>query len=117
MSPIPKSSKEIVKNCKSSLDELKAIDVCSFEVEEISSFTSFLKVASGTSGRHIQSIADKVIENLNDQYPGMKDRLVDGDRIKLEISVAIDGEISTLGMIDKVSEISEIHFLPAIAGG
>ena len=39
--PIPKSSKEIVKNCKSSLDELKAIDVCSFEVEEISSFTSF----------------------------------------------------------------------------
>ena len=47
----------------------------------------------------------------------MKDRLVDGDRIKLEISVAIDGEISTLGMIDKVSEISEIHFLPAIAGG
>ena len=47
----------------------------------------------------------------------MKDRLVDGDRIKLEISVAIDGEISTLGMIDKVSETSEIHFLPAIAGG
>ena len=59
----------------------------------------------------------QVIENLNDQYPGMKGRLVDGDRIKLEISVAIDGEISTLGMIDKVSEISEIHFLPAIAGG
>ena len=50
MSPIPKSSKEIVKNCKSSLDELKAIDVCSFEVEEISSFTSFIMVASGTSG-------------------------------------------------------------------
>ena len=59
----------------------------------------------------------QVIENLNDQYPGMKNRLVDGDRIKLEISVAIDGEISTLGMIDKVSETSEIHFLPAIAGG
>ena len=67
MSPIPKSSKEIVKNCKSSLDELKAIDVCSFEVEEISSFTSFIMVASGTSGRHIQSIADKVIENLKDK--------------------------------------------------
>ena len=59
----------------------------------------------------------QVIENLDNQYPGMKERLVDGDRIKLEISVAIDGEISTLGMIDKVSETSEIHFLPAIAGG
>ena len=29
----------------------------------------------------------QVIENLNDQYPGMKDRLVDGDRIKLELSL------------------------------
>ena len=59
-----KSAKEIVRNCKNSLDELKAINICSFEVEEISSFTSFIIVASGTSGRHIQSIADKVIENL-----------------------------------------------------
>ena len=37
------------------------------EVEEISSFTSFIMVASGTSSRHIQSIADKVIENLKDK--------------------------------------------------
>ena len=59
----------------------------------------------------------QVIENLDAKYPGVKSRLVDNDRIKLEISVAIDGEISTLGMIDKVSETSEIHFLPAIAGG
>ena len=59
----------------------------------------------------------QVIENLDSEYPGIKSRLVDNDRIKLEISVAIDGEISTLGMIDKVSKNSEIHFLPAIAGG
>ena len=30
-------------------------------------FTSFILVASGTSGRHIQSIADKVIENLKNK--------------------------------------------------
>jgi|TARA_B110000263_G_scaffold217849_1_gene204163 molybdopterin synthase sulfur carrier subunit len=59
----------------------------------------------------------QVINNLDTKYPGIKGRLVDGDRIKLEISVAIDGEISTLGMINKVSSDSEIHFLPAIAGG
>ena len=59
----------------------------------------------------------QVIENLDAEYPGIKSRLLDNDRIKLEISVAIDGEISTLGMIDKVSKNSEIHFLPAIAGG
>ena len=32
MADKPKSSKEILKNCKSSLDELKAINICSFEV-------------------------------------------------------------------------------------
>ena len=52
MAPKLKSSKEIVKTCKDSLDELKAINICSFEVEKISSFTSFILVASGTSGRH-----------------------------------------------------------------
>tara|TARA_B100000900_G_C20275967_1_gene592033 strand:- start:180 stop:524 length:345 start_codon:yes stop_codon:yes gene_type:complete len=64
MIPNLKSSKAIVKTCKDSLDELKAINICSFDVEKISSFTSFILVATGTSGRHIQSIADKVIENL-----------------------------------------------------
>ena len=67
MAPNLKSSKAIVKTCKDSLDELKAINICSFEVEKISSFTSFILVASGTSGRHIQSIADKVTENLKDK--------------------------------------------------
>jgi len=42
MAPKLKSSKEIVKTCKDSLDELKAINICSFEVEKISSFTSFI---------------------------------------------------------------------------
>jgi ribosome-associated protein len=64
MADKPKTSKQILRNCKSSLNELKAINICSFDVEKISSFTSFIVVASGTSGRHIQSIADKVIENL-----------------------------------------------------
>ena len=67
MAPDLKPSKAIVKICEDSLDELKAMDICSFEVEKISSFTSFILVASGTSGRHIQSIADKVTENLKNK--------------------------------------------------
>ena len=38
-------------------------------------------------------------------------------RIKGNISVAIDGEITPLGMLEKVGENSEVHFLPAIGGG
>jgi hypothetical protein len=47
----------------------------------------------------------------------MKDRLVDNNRIKTNISVAIDGVVSPLGMLEKVGEGSEVHFLPAIGGG
>jgi molybdopterin synthase sulfur carrier subunit len=59
----------------------------------------------------------QVIDNLDAVYPGFKDRLVEDGRVKPNISVAIDGEISPLGMIEKVGEDSEVHFLPAISGG
>ena len=59
----------------------------------------------------------QVIENLEKSYPGFKDRLIDQNRVKPNIAVAIDGEITPLGLIGKVSKESEVHFLPAISGG
>ena len=59
----------------------------------------------------------QVIDNLDAVYPGFKERLIEDGRVKPNISVAIDGEITPLGMIEKVSEGSEVHFLPAISGG
>ena len=59
----------------------------------------------------------QVIDNLDSQYTGFKDRLVNDGKLKPNISVAVDGEITPLGMIQKVATNSEIHFLPAISGG
>lgn len=59
----------------------------------------------------------EVINNLETEYPGIKDRLVDKFKIKSSISVAVDGEISPMGILAKVGEQSEVHFLPAIGGG
>lgn len=59
----------------------------------------------------------EVIKNLESEYPGTKDRLVDKFKIKASISVAVDGEISPMGILAKVGEHSEVHFLPAIGGG
>ncbi|MDA1188242.1 MAG: MoaD/ThiS family protein [Chloroflexi bacterium] len=59
----------------------------------------------------------EVINNLEERYPGIKDRLVDGFRIKGNINVAVDGEVTTLGLLAEVEENSEVHFLPAIGGG
>ena len=59
----------------------------------------------------------QVIDNLEAEYPGMKAQLVDKFRLKGNISVAVDGEVSPMGVLEKVGEDSEVHFLPAIGGG
>ena len=59
----------------------------------------------------------QIIDNLDKAYPGIKERLVEDDQIKPSISVAIDGEVTSLGMLGKVEENSEVYFLPAIGGG
>ena len=43
----------------------------------------------------------QIIESLDQKYPGFKDRLVEDGRVKPNISVAIDGEITPLGMIER----------------
>ncbi len=74
-----------------------------------------------TNGEHRVEIEGatvrQIIDNLEASYPGMKERLVENNRVKSNISVAIDGEVTTLGMLGKVGESSEVHFLPAIGGG
>ena len=63
------------------------------------------------------STVRQVVESLEAEYPGIRDRLVEDRRIKPNIAVAVDGEISPLGMLEKVGPDSEVHFLPAIGGG
>ena len=59
----------------------------------------------------------EVIEELEKLHPGVRSRLIDGDRLNAGVSVAIDGEISQLGLLQSLDESSEVHFLPAIGGG
>ena len=59
----------------------------------------------------------QVIEGLDLLYPGVKDRLVEEGRIRPSLAVSIDGEVARMGMLEKVAPHSEVHFVPAIAGG
>lgn len=43
------------------LDDLKAVDPVVLDVKQLSSVMDFLVVASGTSSRHVKSLADNVI--------------------------------------------------------
>jgi molybdopterin synthase sulfur carrier subunit len=59
----------------------------------------------------------QVVNNLDKEYPGIKDELCEDDDLNPAIAVVIDGETSNLGMLERVNEDSEIHFIPAMAGG
>ncbi len=59
----------------------------------------------------------EVIANLNRAHNGFRDRLCRDDKLKPTIAVVVDGEISSLGMRQKVSLESEVQFLPAMSGG
>ena len=59
----------------------------------------------------------EIINNLEKTYPGIKERLVDNFRIRPSISVAVDGTITPMGILEKVGKDSEVHFVPAVGGG
>ncbi len=46
------------------LDDAKAKDIVVLDVRKVSDFTDYMVIASGTSSRHVQSTADRVIEKL-----------------------------------------------------
>ena len=60
----------------------------------------------------------QVITNLDSVYPGIKDRLLrDEGRFQEGIAVSVDGEVVTMGLLERVKENSEVHIIPAIGGG
>ncbi len=63
------------------------------------------------------STVRQIVDNLERAYPGVKDRLVENNRIRRGIAVSVDGVTSTMGLLEKVGEDSEVHFLAAISGG
>jgi hypothetical protein len=80
---------------------------------------SLLQILTGGKGQvNVSgSTVREVIQNLDKIHPGIQDRLIDQGRLRANISVAVDGEITPLGLLEEVQEDSEIHFVAAIKGG
>ncbi len=76
-----------------------------------------------TGGQQVVQIAGEtvrqLIENLESAYPGLKAELYDEeeDMVMPGMAVIVDGETSQLGLLERVQEQSEVHFLPALGGG
>ncbi|MEZ5363785.1 MAG: MoaD/ThiS family protein [Bryobacterales bacterium] len=58
-----------------------------------------------------------LIRNLDALHPGIEARLVDDGALRSNLAVAVDGEVSVVGLLEDVPEDAEVHFIPAISGG
>jgi len=58
-----------------------------------------------------------VLENLEAAFPGVCQHLRSGDGLRSGLAVAVDGNMSSQGLLQKVREHSEVHFVAAIGGG
>jgi molybdopterin synthase sulfur carrier subunit len=74
-----------------------------------------------TNGRDRVTVSGKnlreAIADLDRQFPGIADQLIEDGDLKASIAVSIDGDVGTNGVLDPIREQSEIHFLPQIGGG
>lgn len=59
----------------------------------------------------------QVIEKLDEMFPGIAGRLMEDGDIRSNLAVDVDGEVARMGLMERVQENSEIHFVPAIGGG
>jgi molybdopterin converting factor small subunit len=59
----------------------------------------------------------QVIAALDGLFPGFGGRVVQGDKIAPGLAVSIDSQITTRGLGVAVAPASDVHFVPAIAGG
>lgn len=64
-------------------------------------------------GKNVRAI----IDDLERQYPGIRERLVQASALRPGMAVVVNGEAGTLGLLQPVPDGAEVHFLPAIGGG
>ncbi|HEY8171783.1 MAG TPA: MoaD/ThiS family protein [Dehalococcoidia bacterium] len=57
-----------------------------------------------------------VIDDLDRQFPGLGERIVDAGEIRPDVMVAIDAD-EVRDLDAPIAPGSEVHILPAIAGG
>ena len=80
--------------------------------------TMLQKLTSGAKSIEMKaSNVRQVVEQLEELYPSIKGRLVENAELQEGLAVVVDGDLAIMGLLTKVSENSEVHFVPAIGGG
>ncbi|MBD9416933.1 MULTISPECIES: ribosome silencing factor [Pseudomonas] len=60
-------NEELVKVAVAALEDLKGQDITTIDVRGKTSVTDFMVIASGTSSRHVKSMANEVLDKVKEQ--------------------------------------------------
>lgn len=104
----PPSTEVLLKTVRDAVEELKAKDVAEIDVRGKSSVTDYMVVVSGTSTRHVKSIADEVVrfaKNLDVMPLG-----VEGEREAEWVLVDL-GDVVVHVMLPRVREFYALERL------
>jgi ribosome silencing factor RsfS/YbeB/iojap len=74
----PPARAALVKSVIAALDDMKAVNVKVMDVRKVTDVADCMVLASGTSDRHVRSIADKVIEKA--KAAGFRPMGMEGER-------------------------------------
>ena len=106
------------------LDDMKAQDTVTINLSGKTSIADYMVVASGTSNRHVGSLADRVVKGLNEA--GIKDVRVEGlphcDWVLIDAGDVIvhlfRPEVRSFYQIEKIWSVDSPHMKPrAVAFG
>jgi ribosome-associated protein len=98
----------LLKSVHGALDELKARDAVEIDVRGKSSVTDYMIVASGTSTRHVKSIADEVVRFV--KKLGVQPLGVEGEREAEWVLVDL-GDVVVHVMLPRVREFYALERL------
>lgn len=105
--PAP-STQQLLECVRQATEELKARDVVEIDVIGKSSVTDFMVIASGTSSRHVKSIADEVVKFAKNL--GIMPLGVEGEREAEWVLVDL-GDVLVHVMLPRVREFYALERL------
>jgi ribosome-associated protein len=74
----PPARAALVKTVAAALDDMKAVNVKVFDVRRVTDVADCMVLASGTSDRHVRSIAERVVERAREG--GFRPMGIEGER-------------------------------------
>lgn len=103
-----KTALEVKDAAYEALDDLKAKDIVCLEVAALTSVTDYMLICTGSSSRHVKSLADNVYQSLKDQ--GVQALSVEGSGGSDWVLVDF-GDVVVHVMLDEARQFYEIEKL------